>query len=45
MLTYLEERGAIVLRRDLRGVPIISALDAGTRPGEPELGAGLRMRR
>ena len=47
MLSYLEERGAIVLRRDLRGAPIIAipALGAETRPGEPELGAGLRLRR
>ena len=47
MLSYLEERGAIVLRRDLRGAPIIAipALGAETRPGEPELGAGLRARR
>jgi hypothetical protein len=38
MLTYLEERGAIVIRRDMRGAPIIAVPDLGieTAPGEPE---------
>ena len=39
MLAYLEERGAIVIRRDLRGAPVIAlpALGAETAPGEPDL--------
>ncbi len=39
MLAYLEERGAIVLRRDLRGAPIIAVPDLGveTAPGEPRV--------
>jgi hypothetical protein len=38
MLTYLEEHGAIVIRRDLRGAPILAIPDLGieTAPGEPE---------
>ena len=41
MLAYLEERGAIATRRDLRGAPIIAIpeLGAETMPGEPELGS------
>ena len=41
MLAYLEERGAIVLRRDLRGAPIIAVPDLGieTAPGEPRMAA------
>ncbi len=47
MLAYLEERGAIVTRRDLRGAPIIAVLDPAveTAPGEPEIGAGPTKRR
>jgi len=39
MLAYLEERGAIVIRRDLRGAPIIAIPDLGveTAPGQPEM--------
>jgi len=39
MLAYLEERGAIVTRKDLRGAPIIAVPDLGveTGPGEPQL--------
>ena len=39
MLAYLEERGAIVVRRDLRGAPIIAVPDLGveTAPGEPRM--------
>ncbi len=39
MIAYLEERGAIVVRRDLRGAPIIAipALGRETAPGEPDL--------
>ena len=39
MLAYLEERGTIVSRRDLRGAPIIAVLDPAveTAPGEPEV--------
>jgi uncharacterized protein len=38
MLAYLEERGAIVSRKDLRGAPIIAVPDLGveTGPGEPQ---------
>ncbi len=41
MLAYLEERGAIVLRSDLRGAPIIAVPDLGveTAPGEPRVAA------
>ena len=41
MLAYLEERGAIVQRRDLRGAPIIAVPDLGveTAPGEPRMAA------
>ncbi len=41
MLAYLEERGAIVLRRDLRGAPIIAVPELGieTAPGEPRMAA------
>lgn len=46
VLGHLEERGAILRRRDLRGAPIIAVpdLDAETAPGEPEMRAGLRRR-
>ncbi|MCJ2097003.1 ATP-binding protein [Methylobacterium sp. J-072] len=39
MLAYLEERGAIVTRKDLRGAPIIAVPDLGveTGPGEPQM--------
>ncbi|MGU3668543.1 helicase HerA domain-containing protein [Methylobacterium sp. A49B] len=39
MLAYLEERGAIVSRKDLRGAPIIAVPDLGveTGPGEPQM--------
>ncbi len=39
MLAYLEERGAIVLRRDGRGAPIIAVPDLAveTAPGEPDV--------
>ena len=45
MLAYLEERGTIVSRRDLRGAPIIAVLDPAveTAPGEPEV-ASVRRR-
>jgi hypothetical protein len=44
MLAYLEERGAIVTRRDLRGAPIIAVPELGveTRPGEPDIAANRR---
>jgi len=47
MLAYLEERGAIVIRRDLRGAPIIAVpdLDAETAPGEPDLAVAAAGRR
>ncbi len=47
MLAYLEERGTIVTRRDLRGAPIIAILDPAveTAPGEPEVGSGPAKRR
>ncbi|MDP4022616.1 DUF87 domain-containing protein [Methylobacterium sp. NEAU 140] len=47
MLAYLEERGAIVTRRDLRGAPIIAVPDLGveTGPGEPQPAAGGLRRR
>ena len=38
MLAYLEERGAIVLRRDLRGAPIIAVPDLDAETG-PQIGA------
>ncbi len=48
MLAYLEERGTIVIRRDLRGAPIIALPDLGveTAPGEPSLASppGRRVR-
>ncbi len=46
MLAFLEERGAIVVRRDLRGAPILAVpdLEAETAPGEPELAAAPRRR-
>ncbi len=46
MLTYLEERGAIVIRRDLRGAPILAVpdLEAETAPGEPDRAAAPRRR-
>ncbi len=46
MLAFLEERGAIVVRRDLRGAPILAVpdLEAETAPGEPELAAPPRRR-
>ena len=39
MLAYLEERGAIITRKDLRGAPIIAVPDLGveTGPGEPQM--------
>ena len=45
-LAHLEERGAIVMRRDLRGAPILAVPDLGveTGPGEPEGRMGLRRR-
>ena len=45
MLAYLEERGTIISRRDLRGAPIIAVLDPAveTAPGEPEV-ASVRRR-
>jgi hypothetical protein len=45
MLAYLEERGVIVMRRDMRGAPIIAvpSLDVETAPGAPE-GARARLR-
>ena len=47
MLAYLEERGAIVARRDLRGAPILAVPDLGaeTAPGEPQPAAGGLRRR
>ncbi|VVB45899.1 ATP-binding protein [Beijerinckiaceae bacterium RH AL1] len=41
LLAYLEELGALVIRRDLRGAPIIAIPDLGaeTAPGEPDLAA------
>ena len=46
MIGYLEERGAIVCRRDLRGAPVIAvpALGCETAPGEPEI-TKVRVRR
>ncbi|WP_375461107.1 helicase HerA domain-containing protein [uncultured Enterovirga sp.] len=47
MLAYLEERGVIVIRRDLRGAPIIAVpdLSAETAPGQPEVAmASQRLR-
>ena len=46
MIGYLEERGAVVCRRDLRGAPVIAipALGCETAPGEPEV-AKVRVRR
>lgn len=48
MLGYLEERGAIVMRRDLRGAPIIAVPDLDAETG-PQIGAAavlpLRRRR
>ncbi|SFL01670.1 helicase HerA domain-containing protein [Methylorubrum salsuginis] len=38
MLAYLEERGAIVMRRDLRGSPIIAVPDLDAETG-PQIGA------
>lgn len=38
MLGYLEERGAIVMRRDLRGAPIIAVPDLDAETG-PQIGA------
>lgn len=38
MLAYLEERGAIVMRRDLRGAPIIAVPDLDAETG-PQIGA------
>ncbi len=47
MLAFLEERGVIVSRRDLRGAPIIAVPDLGveTGPGEPQPAAGGLRRR
>ncbi len=47
MIGYLEERGAVVCRRDLRGAPVIAvpALGCETRPGTPEPAARMRGRR
>ena len=47
MIGYLEERGAVVCRRDLRGAPVVAipALGCETAPGEPEAGAKVRARR
>ncbi len=47
MLAFLEERGAIVTRRDLRGAPIIAVPDLGveTAPGAPQPAAGGLRRR
>jgi uncharacterized protein len=44
MLGYLEERGAIVMRRDLRGAPIIAVPDLDAETG-PQIGAVLPLRR
>ena len=47
MLAYLEERGAIVTRRDIRGAPIIAIPDLGveTAPGEPDAASGAGRRK
>ncbi|TDR94586.1 ATP-binding protein [Enterovirga rhinocerotis] len=47
MIGYLEERGAVICRRDLRGAPVIAvpALGCETAPGEPEAPPKLRQRR
>ncbi|WP_158808909.1 ATP-binding protein [Beijerinckia sp. L45] len=47
MLTYLEERGVIVIRRDLRGAPIIAVpeLSIETAPGQPEVAMAPAKRR
>ena len=47
MLAYLEERGVVVTRRDLRGAPIIAVPELGveTRPGEPDVAANRRAGR
>jgi hypothetical protein len=47
MLAFLEERGAIVSRKDLRGAPIIAVPDLGaeTAPGAPQPAAGGLRRR
>ena len=47
VLAYLEERGAVVIRRDLRGAPILAvpALGAETAPGEPDPSAVPARRR
>ncbi len=47
MLAFLEERGVIVTRRDLRGAPIIAVPDLGaeTAPGAPQPAAGGLRRR
>lgn len=47
MLAFLEERGAIVTRKDLRGAPIIAVPDLGveTAPGAPQPPAGGLRRR
>jgi hypothetical protein len=47
MIGYLEERGAVVCRRDLRGAPVVAipALGCETAPGEPEPGPKVRARR
>jgi hypothetical protein len=39
VIGHLEERGAIVTRRDFRGAPIIAIPELGveTRPGEPDM--------
>ena len=47
MLTYLEAHGAIVIRRDLRGAPVIAVPDLAieTAPGEPEIASAQARRR
>ncbi len=47
LLAYLEELGALVIRRDLRGAPIIAVPELGveTGPGEPDLAATPARRR
>lgn len=47
MIGYLEERGAVVCRRDLRGALVVAipTLGCETAPGEPEAGPKLRARR
>jgi hypothetical protein len=47
MLTYLEERGVIIIRRDLRGAPIIVVpeLSVETAPGQPEVAVASAKRR